>query len=65
MGVTRKGRTMAETKTPEWKQIMDQQKAKFADRSDKLKAARLAHQATLPPEPVKKPRARKAKAAGA
>ena len=50
-------------KTPEWKQIMDTQQAKFADRSAKLKAARLARDAALPPEPVKKPRTKKAKAA--
>lgn len=49
-------------KSPEWKQILDQQRSKQADRSDKLRAARLARDAALPPVPVKKPRAKKAKA---
>ena len=57
----------AETKVPEWKQIMDQQRAKFSDRSDKLRAARLARDAAMPPpEPTaKRGRAKKAKAVGA
>jgi hypothetical protein len=54
---------MADDKKPEWKQIMDQQRNKLDDRTEKLKAARLAHQATLPPEPPKKVRAKKVKAA--
>lgn len=57
----------AETKVPEWKQIMDQQRAKLSDRSDKLRAARLARDAAMPPpEPTaKRSRAKKAKAVGA
>jgi hypothetical protein len=56
----------AEGKVPEWKQISDTQKAKAADRSDKLKAARLARDAALPPPPpptAKKARTKKAKPA--
>ena len=55
---------MADDKKPEWKQIMDQQRNRLDDRTEKLKAARLARDAALPPEPPKKVRApRKAKAA--
>lgn len=57
----------AETKVPEWKQIMDQQRSKLDSRSDKLRAARLARDAAMPPpEPTaKRGRAKKAKAAAA
>lgn len=53
---------MADDKKPEWKQILDQQRNRLDDRTSKLKAARLARDAALPPEPVKKVRVKKAKA---
>jgi hypothetical protein len=57
----------ADSKVPEWKQIMDQQKAKFSDRSEKLRAARIARDAAMPPPApvVKKTRAKKVKVASA
>lgn len=54
---------MADDKKPEWKQIMDQQRNKLDDRTEKLKAARLAHEATLPPPAPKKVRGKKKAAA--
>ena len=49
-------------KVPEWKQIMDQQQNKFADRESKLRAARLARDAAMPPPPPPAPKKARKKA---
>ncbi len=56
-----KGAAMAD-KVPEWKQISDQQHAKAADRENKLRAARLARDAALPPPPPPAPKKARKKA---
>ena len=49
-------------KVPEWKQIMDSQQAKAADRENKLRAARLARDAAMPPPPPPAPKKARKKA---
>ncbi len=54
---------MATEKPPEWKTIMDADAQALANRTAKLREARLAHEATLPPpEPAAPKRVRKARA---
>jgi hypothetical protein len=57
-----KGVAMAD-KVPEWKQISDQQHAKAADRETKLRAARMARDAAMPPPPPPAPKRARKKAA--
>jgi hypothetical protein len=54
----------ADEKKPEWKQILDQQRDRLDDRTAKLRAARLARDAALPPPAPAKKAAKKAKTAG-
>lgn len=51
----------ADSKVPEWKQILDSQRAKLDSRSDKLRAARLAAEAAAPPPPPPAPKRSRAK----